>query len=272
MARPLKQGLDYFSLDVDFFQDFKIRKIIRACGISATPVIISLLSRIYGNHGYYMEWDAEMPFLIADDVGISEGAVTEIVKKAIQVDFFNANMFETHKILTSHGIQKRFLASTSKRKQVSMHRDFLLVGVSSARNLVINGRNPPETELLTPETDKVKESKVKQSIEDRAPAGVDVLLRQYAGNDTSLLNALQKFARTRKALGRPLMGKDVPGLLSDLAILSDDDRERKIQIINQSSERKWERFYRLKNQKTAKKDNTQKIITDDAVWNNIKGW
>lgn len=175
MARPCKQGLDYFSFNTDFFQDFKIRKIIRACGISATPVIISLLCRIYGDRGYYMEWDAEMPFLIAEDVGISEGAVTEIVKKAMQVDFFNANMFEEHGILTSRGIQERFLAATVKRKQVSMHRDFLLISVSSVRNAVIDGRNPPETELLTPEIHKVKESKVKESRGEYARPGVQTI-------------------------------------------------------------------------------------------------
>jgi len=32
MARPLKQGIDYFPLSVDFLRDIKVRKIKRACG------------------------------------------------------------------------------------------------------------------------------------------------------------------------------------------------------------------------------------------------
>ena len=30
MARPIKQGLDYYPLDVGFLQDVKIRRIMRA--------------------------------------------------------------------------------------------------------------------------------------------------------------------------------------------------------------------------------------------------
>lgn len=75
MARPYKQGLDYFPLDVNFLQDIKTRKIMRACGAQSIPILISLLSSIYREAGYYVQWDSDMPFLVADEVGASEGAV-----------------------------------------------------------------------------------------------------------------------------------------------------------------------------------------------------
>ncbi|EHM37847.1 hypothetical protein HMPREF0080_02031 [Anaeroglobus geminatus F0357] len=74
MARPLKQGLDYFPLDTDFLQDIKVRRLIRACGSSAIPMLIGLLVNIYRGDGYYLRWDSDMTFLISDEVGISEGA------------------------------------------------------------------------------------------------------------------------------------------------------------------------------------------------------
>lgn len=108
MARPVKQGIDYFPFDVDFFSDIKIRKIARACGSQATSILICLLCNIYKDNGYYILWDEDLPFVIADTVGVSEGAVKEVIYKALQVDFFDQNIYNKYQVLTSYGIQKRF--------------------------------------------------------------------------------------------------------------------------------------------------------------------
>ena len=60
-----------------------------------------------------------MPFLIADEVGVSEGAVIETVTKAVQVDFFNAEIFKSKNVLTSVGIQERFFKATERRKEIA---------------------------------------------------------------------------------------------------------------------------------------------------------
>lgn len=136
MARPIKQGIDYFPVDVGFLQDIKIRKITRACGISAIPILLSLLISIFRDEGYYVGWDDEMSFLIADSVGVSEGAVIETVNKAVQVDFFNANMFNTYGILTSAGIQRRFFKAVERRKEVCYDARFLLISENVSNNPV----------------------------------------------------------------------------------------------------------------------------------------
>lgn len=160
MARPTKQGLDYFPLDVGFLRDSKIRRMMRA-NAQSIPVLVSLLCTIYRDDGFYMRWTEDQPFLVADEVGISEGAVTEIAQKAIQVDFFDSDIFNKYRILTSRGIQKRFFSSTSRKKEVLVPREILLVDVSACNNLVfvdinsVNVRNNPQS--------KVKERKVKES-------------------------------------------------------------------------------------------------------------
>lgn len=161
MARPTKQGLDYFPLDVGFLQNVKVRRIMRACGIQSIPVLISLLANTYREEGYFLRWDNDMPFLIADELGVSEGAVTAVVEKATQVDFFNANMYEKYGVLTSDGIQKRFFEATARRTSVRYDARFLLINVSDYKNLVnvyknsINDDDNPQS--------KVKESKEKKS-------------------------------------------------------------------------------------------------------------
>lgn len=161
MARPTKQGLDYFPLDVGFLQNVKVRRIMRACGIQSIPVLISLLANTYRDEGYFLWWDNDMPFLIADELGVSEGAVTAVVDKATQVGFFNANMYEKYGVLTSDGIQKRFFEATARRTSVRYDARFLLINVSDYKNVVnvyknsINDDDNPQS--------KVKESKGKES-------------------------------------------------------------------------------------------------------------
>lgn len=166
MARPTKQGLDYFPLDVGFLQNVKVRRIMRACGIQSIPVLISLLANTYRDEGYFLRWDNDMPFLIADELGVSEGAVTAVVDKATQVGFFNANMYEKYGVLTSDGIQKRFFEATARRTSVRYDARFLLINVSDYKNLVnlyknsINDDDNPQRKV---KESKGKESKVKES-------------------------------------------------------------------------------------------------------------
>lgn len=120
MARPLKQGLDYFPLDVGFLQDMKVRRIIKSCGASAISVLIWLLGSCYRDEGYYIWWTEDLPFIVADEIGVTEGCVQEVVKRALQVGFFDAGMKEKHGILTSAGIQKKiFGGNFSKKSSVS---------------------------------------------------------------------------------------------------------------------------------------------------------
>lgn len=131
MARPLKDGIDYFPLDINFLKDIKIRKILIACGPQSIAVLISLLCTIYRDDGYYMRWDEDVRFLISDEVGVKESLVQEVVTKTIDVDFFNADLFKKYKILTSAGTQKRYLEATSRRKNTEIKNIYNLINVNN---------------------------------------------------------------------------------------------------------------------------------------------
>lgn len=158
MARPIKTGLDYFSFDVDFYDNLKVRKVMRACGPSAGSVLSCLLCNIYRWKGYYIVWDQDLPFDIADKVGVSEGAVTEVITKALQVDFFNNEMYDKHGILTSHEVQARYKSGTLKRSDVKIEPEFV---VNEPDNKVNGGKNPVSSARST--QSKVKDSKVKET-------------------------------------------------------------------------------------------------------------
>jgi hypothetical protein len=137
MARPVKEGLDYFPIDTNFLRDRKIRKIKRACGAATVEVLMHLFCDIYGNHGYYVEWDDDYLFDVADSIGTKDGTVQEIVNKALQVDLFSKELFDQYQILTSKAIQNQYILSTDKRKQVKLDKKYLLTENVNRSNIVV---------------------------------------------------------------------------------------------------------------------------------------
>lgn len=161
MARPIKKGIDYFPLDVDFLRDIKIRKVMRACGSAAPTILICLLGNIYHDEGYYMKWDEDTRFLVADDVGTSEASVDEVVKKSIQVGIFDSKLYDQHQILTSHGIQERYKKAAYQKSDSSIDKKYDLLNVNHIDNGVSNSGNPVNHAEST--QSKVNESKEEES-------------------------------------------------------------------------------------------------------------
>lgn len=154
MARPTKPGIEYFPLDVGFLQDIKTRVIMNAYGGIAASILISLLCNIYKDEGYYIRFTDELVLVVAVEIGTKECTVTDVINKAVKVGFFDENIFTTYGILTSKGIQERYISAVSRRKEVFLRRDIALININVDNNPV-NVCNNPQS--------KVKESKVKES-------------------------------------------------------------------------------------------------------------
>lgn len=131
MARPRKDGLDYFPVDVNILSDIKTKKLIRGYGTETITILIYLLSAIYRDNGYYLQYDDDLNFIIADEFNFEENFVEKVILKMVEVDFFNKEMFEQHKILTSEGIQKRYLKASERRVYVNILSTYYLINDSS---------------------------------------------------------------------------------------------------------------------------------------------
>lgn len=164
MARPLKQGIDYFPLSVDFLRDIKVRKIKRACGSTTVEILLCLLGNIYRETGYYIGWDEDTMFLVADEVGAKEGLVEEIVYKALQVGFFDQEKFQRYKILTSRGIQKRYLEATKKRKEVVISDIYFINDTLKEEETPVNGVDNEQSKVNKSKGKKRKENKTKEPV------------------------------------------------------------------------------------------------------------
>ena len=118
MARPRKEGLDYFSFDVDFFQDVKIRVLKGDLGNDGVLTYIYLLTKIYKN-GYYIDKTDEMISVTALDVGISVDQTRQIVAYLVSRSLLTeiSILALPVTVLTSPGIQRRYQLAVRTRGQ-----------------------------------------------------------------------------------------------------------------------------------------------------------
>ena len=162
MARPIKPGLDYFPFDTSLDRKFEILEAKH--GLNGYGIIVKLLQRIYGENGYYLEFGEIDALLLGSRYGLSPEDVLSYVDTAVELGIFNGGMYQSYAILTSHGIQLRFIKCAERRKRIDMKQEYLLLSVPEISiNVYINGvnvcNNPKN--VYTNTQSKVKESKEK---------------------------------------------------------------------------------------------------------------
>lgn len=126
MARPRKQRLEYFPLDVDFFLDDKIVILGSEFGPKGEIAAVKLLCAIYRN-GYYLEWNDLAKARFLQDIGGPMSAVEAIISRMIKIKFLDKDMFENEGVLTSPGIQRRFFEASKYRVLDAESLPYLLV-------------------------------------------------------------------------------------------------------------------------------------------------
>ncbi len=164
MARPQIQGLKYFPFDSNIFSDRKIKRLLRTFGTKGFTVYAFLLCEIYRDEGYFMEWDDDVAFDVSDAiVGTSEDLIKSVVNSCFDWKLFDKEIYDLHGVLTSSGIQKRYLKATTRRT-VQVEK-YLIIESVNEDNETKTGDIVTETQKNDSEStqSKVKKSKVKEN-------------------------------------------------------------------------------------------------------------
>jgi hypothetical protein len=158
MARTAKNGIGYFPLDTDFFQDEKIQFVSARFGMKGEAITVRLLCKIYRN-GYYVEFNDDTALLFAKSVGdgCQDSLVKDVVQELLKRGFFNKSIFERFGILTGRSIQNRYFEAVKRYKKVDAVREYLLVDVSEMINVNINSENVNINSQKRREREKEKE-------------------------------------------------------------------------------------------------------------------
>lgn len=137
MARRQKQGLDYFPLDVDFFQDKETRILKAKYGVDGVSIYLYLLCEVYRN-GYYLKVDDDFIYIMADDLRMSSNKIKQVLNFLLERSLFEDKLFQSDKILTSASIQEQFqLAVKERAKKTPIEiKDFWLLEKSQTESFI----------------------------------------------------------------------------------------------------------------------------------------
>lgn len=185
MARPLKDGVTYFPLDVVLDEKFEL--IEAEFGIKGFAVVVKLYQKIYGQ-GYYCEWTDEAALLFSRKIGLGVNVVSEIVRAALKRGIFNKDMLEKYGILTSKGIQERYFEAVARRKCVNVEKQYLLINVTRfLKSANINWKNVDNNSENVNDNSQMKEDQIgsdqkKEDVKDADEIRNSSVFDFYEGN------------------------------------------------------------------------------------------
>ena len=174
----MNNGINYFPLNVHL--DDKFELIEAEFGLKGFAIVVKLFQKIYGQQGYYCEWTEDVALLFGKNVGLGGDAVSEIVRAAIKRGIFDSELYDKYQILTSRGIQERYLEAVSRRKEVEVRKEYLLIKVDQIyknvrilnENVNISSKNVNISEQKKVEESKVKEKRVEEKELPRLPVRI----------------------------------------------------------------------------------------------------
>lgn len=246
MARPLKFGLDYFPMNVDFFDDDKIQFVASRFHEKGELIAVKLLCKIFKS-GYYITWNEDVALLFAKGAGnnITHSLANDVVNELVKRDFFHKGLFERFAILTSNGIQRRYenVCIGGKRKHWEIEEKY-----------DVRLFTPELTELTTVETEqtnvestqrKVKESKVKESKGDARFEKRIVLENPFSEKFLDHWIIWKDYKKKEFRFFFKSVESE-QATINELVHLSQGNEQTAIEIINQSMAKGWKGLFQLK--------------------------
>lgn len=148
MARPIKEGIDYFPFDVDLIKDRKLRRVKIKYGSTAVQVYISLLCILYKDKGYYIDYFGEKKEDVLWEVCETlQGkyqpdieTVESIIEDLVACGLFDDDQFKSRTIITSRRAQRTYYGATVDRKAANINYNYWLLSENEMKEL--SSRHP----------------------------------------------------------------------------------------------------------------------------------
>lgn len=173
MAGKPKRSIDFAGWRTDIFEnDSKIDELIEAQGWIGFSIYFYLCQKAYASDGYFYRWSYTNAATTARRMGggIRSETIRQVVGLCLQIGLFDKRLFDREGILTSRGIQRRYIVAIQKRSFKEVEGKLWLLSEEESEGLIVipeNGHSLPENGHSLPERptkeSKVKESKVKES-------------------------------------------------------------------------------------------------------------
>lgn len=178
MARSPRKGLDYFPLDVTFFEDKKIKILRSRCGDESILLYLRLLCELYRGEGYYLVADADFFELLAVELAMEEDALTRCIFAMTDKGLFDHTLLEERHILTSHAIQSQYqemIRSRAYKHAVRVEESLWLLSPEETKEYIVYCSDESNgTMVEQSHKEKKKERETEKETENQNKDGVAV--------------------------------------------------------------------------------------------------
>lgn len=155
MARPRKEGMDYFPHDCNLSNDKKVEALRILHGNDGYVFFCIMLENIYQEPNFeLLVSDAETIQILAKKVEVTPLKLEEMIKTAIKHGCFDRERYESDGVLTSNGIKKRAEIVVKKRVSMRESHEKKVSGIVS------------DAETMEESTQSKRKVKVKEKIKD----------------------------------------------------------------------------------------------------------
>lgn len=265
MARPKKDGLGYFPLDTDIFSNSKIRILKARYGNDGVFIYLFLLTEIFKNKGYYLIIDDDYEYILADEAGCEINKVKQVLNFLSKRSLFDNKLFDSDKVLTSAGIQRRYQfakkdTARKSREPIEVGRYWLLSKEDTEPFIKCS-----LFEDIPGKTDNYSGKNQSNSMEKSLKES-KVNNKEYIGafGDKSLESAFQLYLAIRKSIYGEICDEHIQCLREELLSITDDVEKQKA-IVRRTSTQGLKSFLDLKefqelnnNNKKKKKETAKK--------------
>jgi len=147
----LSRGLNISPSISIFFQDVRIRKLIKRQSGKAVTVYTLLLCLIYEKMGTTCGGIIELPFICSELSGFGEAFISEVINSCLALGLFSQELYDSNHILTSKGIQMRYCTIQRLTKRRRPIKEFSLITATAEKdvaedNIPSQPPNPPTDE------------------------------------------------------------------------------------------------------------------------------
>lgn len=133
-GRPHSPGLKYFPVDVDIFRNGKILDLGEDYSAEGMIFYLQLLATIY-SRGNYLLWDRLVIREFRQVHGYNDDKIKMYLDAILNIGLLDRRLFDEFNVLTSDGIQERYLYSTKKRERIYFIHEYLLINLDSYRSI-----------------------------------------------------------------------------------------------------------------------------------------
>lgn len=183
-----KAGFNYYNVDTDRYQDIRIKRLKKELGCAGIAIYDYMLCETYRVRGYYLEWDVNVCFDIAEYLQESEEYIFHVLQKCLKIGLFDLSMFRRHKVVTSKSIQERYIqmCNWSKRKDKSVTEKYNLIKKATKIPVIIKEKVGVSPEGNNPE-DKVSEDAFMEEFES--------FRKKYHGSKRGIITEFENFKK-----------------------------------------------------------------------------